>query len=100
MYQAPNGLLGDRGTRIDHDVLHSLPARVRAPTITAAEIAPCFSCSMAAAASRLRGSTLRPSALNSAAAVTAEADPAGPKFTCRPDRPATPPISARARTWT
>ncbi len=60
------------------------------PTTTTAEIAPCFSRSMAAVLSRLEASTSTRRALNSAAAVTAEAEPGGPKFTCRPDRSGDP----------
>ena len=56
------------------------------PTSTTAEIDPAFSRSRADLASRSKGSTLSPSALNSAAAVAAEADPAGPKLTGRPDK--------------
>ena len=51
------------------------------PTITAAEIAPCFNCSMAALASSCTASTPIPSALNRVAAAAAEAEPAGPKLT-------------------
>src|SRR5262245_53097936 len=69
-------------------------------TKTMAAIAPAFRRSIAPAKSRLEEATSICSALNSAAAVIAEAEPRGPKFTSRPARSESLPISARARIWT